>query len=485
MQFIFWQTISPDWTYFILFLVTILCLVGISELLLKQNILSADASRIIIHCTVGMACSLSPFLFISKSPPILLGFIFLILNATALKLEKFKGIHSQERLSYGTIYFPLAYLVMVTFFWDFTHYFVISFSIMSIADPLATVVGKSVSKPIQTRIGDDKKSVQGSAAMFFFSGIIIYSWSWFLLADITNYDMIIFVLITATMSTVAEMISFRGSDNLSIPLLSFLVMHCLTIKGPYFEITLVFIVIVFLAAYLAKMITMSGLFGVLVMGFLVAGYGNLDYLMPMGVFFVFSSILSKIIPENSTTISKGSKRDIIQVYANGSIALLLCIISVFTVNSSMVYLLFLSSVAAATADTWSTELGKLSKKNPVSILNLQDMAPGLSGGVTRVGTIGSLLGATMIGLIGHTLGISDCGAYGIIGAGFTAGIIDSVLGASVQAKYRTRDGQIVEYICPGGSLISGYRWMTNDLVNVLNTACAPLVMYIYIKLVSL
>ena len=151
----------------------------------------------------------------------------------------------------------------------------------------------------------------------------------------------------------------------------------------------------------------------------------------------------------------------------------------------MVYLLFLSSVAAATADTWSTELGKLSKKNPVSILNLQDMAPGLSGGVTRVGTIGSLLGATMIGLTGHTLGISDCGAYGIIGAGFTAGIIDSVLGASVQAKYRTRDGQIVEYTCPGGSLVSGYRWMTNDLVNVLNTACAPLVMYIYIKLVSL
>ena len=144
MQFIFWQTISPDWTYFILFLVTILCLVGISELLLKQNILSADASRIIIHCTVGMACSLSPFLFISKSPPILLGFVFLILNATALKLEKFKGIHSQERLSYGTIYFPLAYLVMVTFFWDFTHYFVISFSIMSIADPLATVVGMSL-----------------------------------------------------------------------------------------------------------------------------------------------------------------------------------------------------------------------------------------------------------------------------------------------------------------------------------------------------
>ena len=113
------------------------------------------------------------------------------------------------------------------------------------------------------------------------------------------------------------------------------------------------------------------------------------------------------------------------------------------------------------------------------------MTPGLSGGVTRIGTIGSLLGAAVIGLTAHILGVADYGVYGVIGAGFIAGILDSVLGATVQAKYQTGDGQILEYISPGGSLVSGYKWITNDLVNLLNTASAPLIMYIYIQLTGL
>ena len=321
--------------------------------------------------------------------------------------------------------------------------------------------------------------------MFLCSGIIVYGWSWILPSEVTNIDPIYFVLITAGMSTIAEMISFRGSDNLSIPLLSFFTMHCTTIKGPYFEMILLCVIFSFLAAYLAKMITTNGLFGALVMGFLVAGYGNLVYLIPIAIFFILSSVLTKSIPSKTSVIPKGSKRDIVQVYANGSVALLLCIIHGFTDSSPMIFLLFLSSVSAAAADTWATEFGKLSKKSPVSIINFQVMTPGLSGGVTRIGTIGSLLGAAVIGLTAHILGVADYGVYGVIGAGFIAGILDSVLGATVQAKYQTGDGQILEYISPGGSLVSGYRWITNDLVNLLNTASAPLIMYIYIQLTGL
>ena len=162
--------------------------------------------------------------------------------------------------------------------------------------------------------------------MFLCSGIIVYGWSWILPSEVTNIDPIYFVLITAGMSTIAEMISFRGSDNLSIPLLSFFTMHCTTIKGPYFEMILLCVIFSFLAAYLAKMITTNGLFGALIMGFLVAGYGNLVYLIPIAIFFILSSVLSKSIPSKTSVIPKGSKRDIVQVYANGSVALLLCII---------------------------------------------------------------------------------------------------------------------------------------------------------------
>ena len=336
MKFLPLQFIGSDWAAFILFFIAVLILVGISEVVLQRGILTANTSRILVHCTVGTACSLSPFLFISNTPPILLGLFFTMLTTASLKLKIFKGIHAQERVSYGTVYFPLAYLIMVIFFWDFTHYLVISLSI------LATIVGQSASRPLRTRIWEDKKSVQGSAAMFFCSGIIVYGWSWILPSEVTNIDSIYFVLITAGMSTVAEMISFRGSDNLSIPLLSFLTMHCATIKGSYFEMMLLCIVFSFLAAYLAKMITTNGLFGALVMGFLVAGYGNLEYLIQLAIFFILSSILGKSIPSKTSVIARGSKRDIVQVYANGSVALLLCIIHEFTDNNPIIFLLFLS-----------------------------------------------------------------------------------------------------------------------------------------------
>ena len=481
MHLSFWQTNCPEWISFIIFLILIIALVSVSELLLRNRILSAEASRIFVHSAVGISCSLSPFIFISKNFPIILGMLFLFLNIIALKLEKFKGIHSQKRESYGTIYFPLSYLFMVSFFWDFSQYFVIAFSILAIADPLATFIGESVPSPLKIILESDKKSFQGSIAMFCSSCVIVYIWSSILLSQFTSFNMIYFILITAIISTLAEMISFKGSDNLSIPLVSFLTMYSMEIKGPNFEFILIFIIIGFFIAYYFKMITASGFIGALIMGFLITGYGGINYLIPIAIFFILSSILSKIIPGNTSTISKGSKRDIIQVYANGGIALLLCIYSQFYENTTSIYLLFLSSIAAATADTWGTELGKLSKTNPVSIINFNYVLPGQSGGITRIGIIGSLLGASIIGFTSHIIGIMDYGVIGIIIAGFSGCIIDSILGASLQAKYQTKDGQIVEYITKKEILVNGYRWMTNDMVNLLSTLSAPILTHFYIK----
>ena len=56
------------------------------------------------------------------------------------------------------------------------------------------------------------------------------------------------------------------------------------------------------------------------------------------------------------------------------------------------------------------------------------------------------MGASIIGFTSHIIGIMDYGVIGIIIAGFSGCIIDSILGASLQAKYQTKDGQIVEYI---------------------------------------
>ena len=72
--------------------------------------------------------------------------------------------------------------------------------------------------------------------------------------------------------------------------------------------------------------------------------------------------------------------------------------------------------------------------------------------------------------------------YGIIQSGFLASLIDSILGATVQGKFETQSGEIIEKPEAGSLLISGYRWVTNDAVNLINTATAPIMMYIFLYL---
>ena len=116
--------------------------------------------------------------------------------------------------------------------------------------------------------------------------------------------------------------------------------------------------------------------------------------------------LSKILKKASFYTSKGSRRDIFQVYANGGIALLICIVSHFINDSILVYLFF-SSVAAAMSDTWGTEFGKISKSKPRSIISMKSINHGESGGVTLIGTFASLLGSCIIGFSTYLLfGIS-------------------------------------------------------------------------------
>ena len=85
-------------------------------------------------------------------------------------------------------------------------------------------------------------------------------------------------------------------------------------------------------------------------------------------------------------------------------------------------------------------------------------------------------------LIWYALPMPSIIIYGIILCGFLAALIDSILGATIQGKYETQLGEIVEKPEPGSLLISGYRWVTNDVVNLINTAAAPILMYIFLYL---
>ena len=492
MSFPVWIPFENEWWTFCAFLALILGCVGGSDFTLKSGWIDPESIRKWVHLLVGIMVAASPLLFKTNLQPAILAIIFIILNGLALKKEEFKGIHSQERKTYGTLYFPIAYLCLVIGFWEYSEFIILSLAILAVSDPLAAQVGQTSEKPKPFTIWYDGKTVQGTIAFFISAFAIIYMGSQILYDHSNNY-LLGLALFTACGATVAEITSCQGSDNISIPLVSMLFMigyfrhvaeadNFFNLAVSNSSIVLFIVILLFSVAYQFNALSRSGYYGGMIMGVIISIMGSWRYLLPLAVFFILSSILSKALRNASFYRTKGSNRDIIQVYANGGVALFICIYDYLNPDP-ILFFLFLSSVTAAMSDTWATEFGKLSKKKPVSIITLLPMQHGLSGGITRIGTLGSLLGACLMGmLIWYALPMPSFIIYGIILSGFLAALIDSILGATVQGKYETQTGEIIEKPKAGALLISGHHWVTNDVVNLINTAAAPILMYIFLYL---
>jgi uncharacterized protein (TIGR00297 family) len=186
-------------------------------------------------------------------------------------------------------------------------------------------------------------------------------------------------------------------------------------------------------------------------------------LLVLAVFFVSSSLLTP----------GGGRRDAVQVLANGGIAAVAALLSA---HQPAWRLAFAGALAAAAADTWSTELGARSRSRPRLITTGELVEPGSSGGVTVLGTAGGALGALTVSAAGLLAGlVSLPQALWVAAAGTAGGVADSILGATVQARYRCAAcGAVLEqrrHGCPDGAgrLESGHRWITNDAVNLLAT----------------
>jgi uncharacterized membrane protein len=65
--------------------------------------------------------------------------------------------------------------------------------------------------------------------------------------------------------------------------------------------------------------------------------------------------------------------------------------------------MFGAATAEAASDTWAGEIGRLSKKPPVSLKTGKAVSRGVSGGVTLLGYGGGLLGAAFIAVFWYFL----------------------------------------------------------------------------------
>lgn len=212
-------------------------------------------------------------------------------------------------------------------------------------------------------------------------------------------------------------------------------------------------------------LSVGGAIAAVGLGILVTLTAGVEWMLPLFLFFLSSSLIGKLLPASTPGSDAKDKqpRDVVQVLCNGGIYGLLAL-------TDLDPTLLLITMAVATADTWASEIGKYFRQSTVDILRLRRVPPGLSGGISTAGNLGGAAGAILIGGAGFLLlpTFTPGDFVSVIAFGFLGMLLDSLLGAGLQARYRDPSTGVLSDVRPvGGELASGYRFITNDAVNLL------------------
>jgi uncharacterized protein (TIGR00297 family) len=239
------------------------------------------------------------------------------------------------------------------------------------------------------------------------------------------------------------------------------------------------------AAYRRAALTRSGIAGAVLTGTVIFGFGGWIWGALLITFFVAASLLSAYKAGVKATLAekfaKGSRRDLAQALANGGAGALIALAHAIAPHPAG-FFAFVGAMATVNADTWATELGVLSRRPPRLITTGRPVAPGTSGGISRLGTLATLAGGAVIGAVAallRRLAGEGRDALALVVAatlgGLAGSLFDSLLGATVQALYAApaRPDQTTEKpIARDGTPhrhVRGWRWLNNDWVNFLSS----------------
>jgi len=225
------------------------------------------------------------------------------------------------------------------------------------------------------------------------------------------------------------------------------------------------------AAYRFELLSANGAFLAVFIGALIFGLGGLSWAMLLVVFFLSSSILPEVrVKLGYLRGMKKPKRNWRQVIVNGGPGVLLLLISFVIDADLLIWTVYCGVIAAVTADTWATEIGIMSRNKPRSIISWKVVEKGFSGAVSLLGFAAAFSGSLMIGTLWFLFNPSANSIIPILSitaAGFIGALIDSLLGDVVQAQYLDQEGNITEDAGKNRKLIRGWRWVDNDVVNLV------------------
>lgn len=178
---------------------------------------SSAVSRKIVHVGVGMWIVGTAILFDTWQAAIIPPLTFIPANYISYRLDLFKGIESKDKRNLGTVYFPIAFAIIIALCWARPAVMVAALMPMTWGDALAAIVGGHWGR---TKLPGSArgKSWEGSLAMFAASFVsMALALAAFGVAGDAAFTA---ALLVAALAAIVEALTPYGLDNLTVPLLS-------------------------------------------------------------------------------------------------------------------------------------------------------------------------------------------------------------------------------------------------------------------------
>ncbi len=432
---------------------------------------SALAVRKLVHFATGILILILTWLLEKDT------LLYLILAGTffafiTFPFRRFYLLHKTTHNSLGTLFYPLGILSAYLLLYNLpVYYFQTALMVLVLSDTTANLLGKIKNSNVWFRAGEDDKSLHGIAGFVAASLLIVYMFLPVSLL-VNAFYVFCFLMIAVAM----EVLSWRGSDNLSIPLglaLFFFLSEHYPLDYVFLSGVLLLMSVGCFLLYHFKILTRYGSLAAWLLGIYLLSVGGYVWTLPVVAFFISSVVFTKIRGAIlGRTHNKGAGRNAWQVVANIIWALLSSLFYLLT-GSEVFIILFIVFVAAVTADTWASELGPLFSRRSYSLADMRWKKAGTTGGVSFAGSIAALAASLFIASLSWVVFFEqwDTTRVGLITlSAFLACFSDTLLGAFVEGRlvqmrfFSKRQG--VEDITPndivnmGGSLTAGlFYWL--------------------------
>ncbi len=206
----------------VIILIAIVCLLIFTEIMYRRLELKSEITRKFAHFTATLSTIVFPYIFNSHWYVLVLASFFFVILFVSRHGTQLGSIHKINRKSVGSYVLPVAvYLTfLVSFLLKNKILYILPILILAICDPMAGILGmnfKRNNKLINLLGHTLRKTVLGSLA-FLVSSFVISVLALYMYSGIFNLKNFLLALGIGVVTTLTEMLSRKGWDNLLIPL---------------------------------------------------------------------------------------------------------------------------------------------------------------------------------------------------------------------------------------------------------------------------